>query len=25
MIQDALRHWLESQAHATLMREYEGG
>ena len=25
MIQDALRHWLESQAHAALVREYEAG
>ena len=25
MIQDALRHWLDSQAHATLVREYEAG
>ena len=25
MIQDALRDWLESQAHATLVREYEAG
>jgi len=25
IIQDALRHWLNSQAHATLVREYEAG
>ena len=24
-IQDALRHWLDSQAHAALVREYEAG
>jgi len=24
-IQDALRHWLDSQAHAALIREYEAG
>jgi len=25
VVQDALRHWLDSQAHATLVREYEAG
>jgi metal-responsive CopG/Arc/MetJ family transcriptional regulator len=25
VIQDALRHWLDSQAHARLVREYEEG
>ena len=25
MIQDALRHWLDSQAQAALVREYEAG
>ncbi|MEK7879201.1 MAG: ribbon-helix-helix protein, CopG family [candidate division NC10 bacterium] len=25
VIQDALRHWLDSQAHAALVREYEAG
>jgi len=25
IIQDALRHWLNSQTHATLVREYEAG
>ena len=25
IIQDALRHWLDAQAHATLVREYEAG
>jgi len=25
MIQDALRHWLESRAHAALVHEYEAG
>ena len=25
VIQDALRHWLDSQTHAALVREYEAG
>jgi len=25
IIQDALRHWLDCQAHAALVREYEAG
>ena len=25
IVQDALRHWLDSQAHAALVREYEAG
>jgi len=25
VIQDALRHWLDSQTHAVLVREYEAG
>ena len=25
IIQDALRHWLNAQAHAVLVREYEAG
>ena len=25
IVQDALRHWLDSQAHAGLVREYEAG
>jgi metal-responsive CopG/Arc/MetJ family transcriptional regulator len=25
VVQDALRHWLDSQAHAVLVREYEAG
>jgi Arc/MetJ-type ribon-helix-helix transcriptional regulator len=25
VVQDALRHWLDSQAHAALVREYEAG